>query len=65
VNALKVTASVGSGPHGLCSTLHKSHMPHKVYVWDFLNHLPLPVQYRYRFTTLLAGAQGLFTQPII
>jgi hypothetical protein len=26
--------------------------------------LPLPTQYRYRFTTFLAGAQGLFAHPV-
>jgi hypothetical protein len=43
----------------------KSCTPHKVYVGDFLNHFPLPTQYRYRFTTLLAHAQGLFTHPVL
>jgi hypothetical protein len=33
-----------------------------VYVWNFLNHFPLPTQYR--FTTLLAGKQGLFAHPV-
>jgi len=39
-------------------------MPHRVYVWDLLNHFPLPTWYRYRFTTLLAGAQGLLAHPV-
>jgi hypothetical protein len=40
-------------------------MPPKACVWDFLNYFPLPTQYRYRFTTLLAGAQGLFVHPVV
>jgi hypothetical protein len=39
-------------------------MPSKACAWDFLNHFPLPLLYRYGFTTLLAGAQELFTQPV-
>jgi hypothetical protein len=39
-------------------------MAPKTCVWDFLNHFPLPTQYRYRFITLLAGAQGLFAHPV-
>jgi hypothetical protein len=37
----------------------------EAYVWDLLKHFPLSMQYRYRFTTLLVGAQGLFTHPIV
>jgi hypothetical protein len=58
-----VTISVESDLHGLGSTLQKSHMPHDVYVRNFLNHLPLTTQHEYRFMILLAGAQGLFTHP--
>jgi hypothetical protein len=56
VNVLTVIIIVGSGPHGLGITLRKSRAPYKAYVWDLVNHFPLPTQYRYRFTTLLAGA---------
>jgi hypothetical protein len=50
---------------GFGSMWQKSHMPPKACVWDFLNHCPLPAQYRYRFTTFFAGAQGLFTHPVV
>jgi hypothetical protein len=30
-----------------------------------LEPLSLPTQYMYRFTTLFASAQGLFTHPIV
>jgi hypothetical protein len=36
----------------------------KAYVRCLLNHFPLSTQYRYRLTTLLAGAQGLFAYPV-
>jgi len=64
VSKKTVTISVGSGPHGLGSMLQRSHTPHRAYVWDLLNHFPLSTWYRYRFTTLLAGAQGLLAHPV-
>jgi len=64
-NVLMVTISVVSGPQGLGITLQNSHMPQKAYVCDFLNHFPFPTQYRYWFTTLLAGAHGLFAHPVV
>jgi hypothetical protein len=65
VNVLTVTVCVGSDPHELGSTLQKPRTP-QVYVRDLLNHhFPLPTQYRYRFTTFLAGAQGLFAHPAV
>jgi hypothetical protein len=29
------------------------------------DHFPLPTQNRYRFTTVLAGAQRFFTHPVV
>jgi hypothetical protein len=64
MNVFMVTVSVGSGPLGFGSTLQKSCTLYKAYVWDFMKHFPLPTQYRYRFITLLAGVQGLFTHSV-
>jgi hypothetical protein len=36
----------------------RGYLTSKACVWDVMNHFPLPT--RYRFATLLAGAQGLF-----
>jgi len=44
-------------------TLQNSRTPHKAYVWD-VNHFPLQTQYSYRFTILLAGAQGLYAHSV-
>jgi hypothetical protein len=59
ITTLECIQAAHWGEYG--SMLQKSCTPHKVYVWDILNHFPLPTQHR--FTILPAGAQGRFAHP--
>jgi hypothetical protein len=38
---------------------------HKACVLDLLNHFSVPTLYRYRFITLLAGAQRILAHPVL